>query len=77
MTQMERSLESHKDATTYPRDVADSALAAYTVDAISHRLDTQAHRLFADETQASLDFIDLGNNAEGVWHSHHLEQNEP
>lgn len=64
MAQMETSLISSKN---YPRNVADRTLAPYTLDAIRHQLDLQAPRLFTDEVQAALDFLDLGNGAEGLF----------
>lgn len=76
MAQMELSLQSGNDATEYPRNVADGALASYAVDAISYQLDKQAPRLFADKTQAALDFLDLGTSAAGMWNVHLLEMNE-
>lgn len=66
MAQMETSLISSKN---YPRNVADRTLAPYTLDAIRHQLDLQAPRLFTDEVQAALDFLDLGNGAEDFWPS--------
>lgn len=69
MAQMEPSLSSYHDATHYPHNVADSTLAPYVVDAISDRLNKHAPILFADETEAALNFLDLGNSAEGMWHS--------
>ena len=58
---------------TYPRNIADHNLAPYALDAISHHLDTQAPRLFADESQAALDFLDLGDHAAGMFLSASLK----
>ncbi|MCJ1261432.1 hypothetical protein MMC22_001296 [Lobaria immixta] len=63
MAQLELSLQSGNDAIDYPRNVAGGALASYAVDGINYQLDKQAPRLFADETQAALDFLDLGTSA--------------
>ena len=63
---MERSLTACDDGKNYPRSVADRALAPYTLDAIRHQLDAQAPRLFTDEAQAALDFLDLAKDAEGI-----------
>lgn len=67
MAEMAPSLTSYDDAQNYPRNVADRTLAPYALDAISHQLTTQAPRLFTDEAQATLDFLDLGNSAEGMF----------
>lgn len=65
---MEPSLDSYEDAKNYPRNVAGRTLAPYVLDAIRHQLDTQAPRLFTNEAQAALDFLDLGNRGEGIFH---------
>ncbi|MCJ1391816.1 hypothetical protein MMC18_004683 [Xylographa bjoerkii] len=64
---MEDSLTSCNNAQTYPRNLADHKLAPYALDAISYQLQAQASRLFADESQAALDFLDLGNQAADFW----------
>lgn len=69
MAQLELSLQSGNDAIDYPRNVAGAALASYAVDGINYQLDKQAPRLFADETQAALDFLDLGTSAADFWPS--------
>lgn len=56
----------YNDARNYPRNVPDRTLAPYALDAIRRQLDTQARRLFTNEDQAALDFLDLGNGAEGM-----------
>lgn len=68
MAQIERSLTSYNDAKDYPRNVADRNLAPCVLDAIRHQLDVQAPRLFADESQAALDFLDLESSAQGTFH---------
>ena len=68
MAQMERSLTSYNDAKNYPRNVADSNLPPYALDAIGHQLNAQAPRLFTDESQAALDFLDLGSSAHGTFY---------
>ena len=65
---MERSLTSYDDAKNYPRNVSDRNLAPYALDAIHHELNVQAPRLFADESQAALDFLDLGSGAQGTFY---------
>ena len=67
MAHMEPSLASYVDAKNYPRNVADRTLAPYALDALGHQLNAQAPRLFTDEAQAALDFLDLGNSAEGMF----------
>lgn len=62
---MEKLLIASNDAKNYPRSVADRTLAPYVLDAISHRLNTQAPRLFTPEAEAELDFLDLGKTAAG------------
>lgn len=71
---MEPSLNSYNDTTDYPRNVADRTLAPYAVDAISHRLNKHAPRLF-DENETALDFLDLENGAEGMRNVHLLKLN--
>lgn len=50
----------------YPQNASDRALAPYALEAIGHQLDLQAPRLLSDESQAALDFLDLGYKAEGM-----------
>ncbi len=66
MAQMNISLASYNDAKNYPRNVTDRTLTPHALDAIRHQLDTQAPRLFTDEAQSALDFLDLENGAEGM-----------
>ena len=66
MAQILPSLTWYNDAKNYPRN-SDRTLTPYALDAIRHQLDTQASRLFTDEDQAALDFLDLGNGAEGMF----------
>lgn len=66
MAQMEPSLTSYHDAKNYPRNVADRTLTPFALDAISHQLNTQAPRLFAEEAQAALDSLDLAKGAKGM-----------
>lgn len=65
MAQTLTSLNWCDDAKNYPR-TSDRTLTPYALDAIRHQLDTQASRLFAEEGQAALDFLDLGNGAQGM-----------
>ena len=55
----------NSSANDYPRNVVDRTYAPYVVDTISHQLNTQAPRLFEDESKAALDFLDLRNGAKG------------
>ncbi|KAF6229253.1 hypothetical protein HO133_007369 [Letharia lupina] len=64
---MEPSLTSYHDAKNYPRNVADRTLTPFALDAISHQLNTQAPRLFAEEAQAALDSLDLAKGAKDFW----------
>ena len=66
MAQMALSLKSYDDANDYPRNMSDHTLAPYLSDAIRHRLNTEASRLFSDEDQAALDFLDLGSHSRGI-----------
>lgn len=59
------SLTLCDDAQNYPQNVSDPTLTPYALHAIRHQLDSQEPRLFTDETQAAIDFLDLGNNAKG------------
>lgn len=54
------------DAKNYPRN-SNRALTPYALDAIRHQLEAQASRLFTEEGAAALDFLDLGNGAQGMW----------
>jgi hypothetical protein len=67
VAQMEPSPTSYNDAKTYSQNLADRTLASYALDAISHRLNAQAPRLFTGQAQEALDFLDLGNRAEGMF----------
>lgn len=67
MAQALPSLDSCNDAKNYPQNVPDPTLTPYALDAIRHQLDTQTSRLFSDETQAALDFLDLGTSATGMF----------
>lgn len=69
MAQALPSLDSCNDAKNYPQNVPDPTLTPYALDAIRHQLDTQTSRLFSDETQAALDFLDLGTSATDFWPS--------
>ena len=68
MAQMEPSLTLYNNAKDYPRNVADRNLAPYVLDAICHQLDVQAPRLFTNESQAALDFLDLESSAQGTFY---------
>ena len=68
MAQMEPSLTLYNNAKNYPRNVADRNLAPYVLDAIRHQLDVQAPRLFTDESQAAVDFLDLESSAQGTFY---------
>ena len=67
MAQMDTSLTSYNDSKDYPRNVASRTLAPYALDAIYHQLNTQAPMLCSDEARAALDFLDLGESAEGMF----------
>ena len=69
MAQMSSSLKAYDDADNYPRNIIDGTLAPYVLDAIRIRLNTQASRLFSDEDQAALDFLDLGSHSGGILRS--------
>ena len=66
MAQTVTTPNSYDDAQNYPRNIIDRTLAPYVLDAIRHQLDTQASRLFSDEAQAALDFLDLGSHGQGM-----------
>ena len=66
MAQIVTPPNSGDDAQNYPRNINDRTLAPYVLDAIRHQLDTQASRLFSDEAQAALDFLDLGSHGQGM-----------
>ena len=66
MTLMDSSLTLNNDAGSYPRNVADCTLPPFALDAIRQQLDQQAPRLFADEADAALDFLDLYDSSEGM-----------
>lgn len=63
---MEASLAWYSNAKICPGKLGDHALDIHALDAIGHRLKEHAPRLFTEETEAKLDFLDLGNNAEGT-----------
>lgn len=69
MAQIDQSFTWCDDAKSYPRNLADRTLAPHTLAAIGRQLDSQASRLFTDEAQAALDFLDFGNGAEDFWPS--------
>lgn len=64
MTQSLPSVNWCNDAKDYPRN-SDRTLNAYALDGIRHQLDMQASRLFTEEGKAALDFLDLGDSAQG------------
>ena len=66
MAQIVSTPNSYDDAQNYPRNIIDRTLAPYVLDAVRHQLDTQASRLFSDEAQAALDFLDLGSHGQGM-----------
>ena len=66
MAQTLPSLKWCNDAKNYPRN-SDRTLTPYALDAIRHQLDTQASRLFTEEDQAALDFLDLENGGQGMF----------
>ena len=66
MAQIVTTPNSYDDAQNYPRNITDRTLAPYVLDAVRHQLDTQAPRLFSDEAQAALDFLDLGSHGQGM-----------
>ena len=55
----------------YPRTLVDGVLAPYALERIGHELDKQAPRLFSDEAQAALDFLDLEKTARGEYVRRH------
>ena len=63
---MQQSLTSVNAPENYPQNVASRTLAPYILDTIQRQLKNQAPRLFTDEADAALDFLDLGNGAQGI-----------
>jgi hypothetical protein len=63
---MEPPIAWYSDAKICPRKLGDHALGLHALDAIGHRLKKHAPRLFTEEAEARIDFLDLGNDAEGT-----------
>jgi hypothetical protein len=63
---MEPSLAWYGDAKICTRKLGDHALGLHALDAIGHRLKVHAPRLFTEEAEAKVDFLELGNKAEGT-----------
>ena len=57
---------SYNESKSFPRNLPDRVLAPYALEAIGQELDTQAPRLFSNEAQAALEFLDLGKIAGGM-----------
>jgi hypothetical protein len=63
---MEPSLAWYSDAKICTPKLGDHALGLHALDAIGHRLKEHGPRLFTEEAEAKVDFLDLSNNAEGT-----------
>ena len=67
MAQIKQSLTSNNDPGNYPQNVAGHTLAPYILDTSRQQLNSEAPRLFTGETGAALDFLDLGDGAQGMF----------
>ena len=67
MAQIQQSLISDNDPGSYPQDVAGHNLAPYILDTIRQQLKLEAPRLFTGEAGAALDFLELGDGAQGTY----------
>lgn len=51
--------------SNHPFDSTNTTLPPYAVKAIANRLDEHADRLFDDEDEATINFLDLEDDAKG------------
>lgn len=67
MVQMEWPLASSqgRDAKAHRRNLGDHALGVHALEAISLRLSKHAPRLFTQEAEPKVDFLDLEDGAGG------------
>ena len=63
---MEASPAWYGDGKLCTRKLGDHALGIHALDAIGHRLKEHAPRLFTQESESKVDFLELVNNAEGT-----------
>ena len=69
MAQTQQSLTSENEPGSYPQNVASHTLAPYILDTIRQQLISEAPRLFTGEAGAALDFLDLGDGAQGIFNA--------